>query len=248
MKLQDIFSQLSTGEFSQLAIGGQDSGVVNDKNYKQIINHINLGLATLYRRFHLKENRLTLQLQPNQTVYQLQSKFAVNNRRSRETVRTIIDTAAEPFNDDIIKIKKVLTDAGEEVVLNDQENHYSFMTPSMNILSVPKGVTGTDPDLPDWLKTNTLTVVYQANHPLVTIPLGLFDPNRTEMELPYSHLDALLYFIASRVHNPVGMTNEFHAGNNYNAKFEAACAELEMMNLRVDQGSQVNRMRRGGWA
>ena len=67
------------------------------------------------------------------------------------------------------------------------------------------------------------------------------------MELPDAYLEALLYFVASRINNPIGMTNEFHAGNSYAAKYEQECARLEMLNLEVDQGYQNTRLRAGGW-
>ena len=71
--------------------------------------------------------------------------------------------------------------------------------------------------------------------------------NETEIELPYSHLEALLYFIASRVHNPIGMANEFHAGNSWAAKYEHECVRLEQLNLRVDQGEDNTNFCRNGW-
>jgi len=67
------------------------------------------------------------------------------------------------------------------------------------------------------------------------------------VQLPDSHLEALLFFVASRVNNPIGMTNEFNAGNSYAAKFEAACQALEEQGLQVDQDSQNTRLHRGGW-
>ncbi len=65
--------------------------------------------------------------------------------------------------------------------------------------------------------------------------------------MPYSHLEPLLYYVASRINNPIGMANEFHAGNSYAAKYEKSCQELEMVNLRVDQGSQNTKLRQKGF-
>lgn len=48
-------------------------------------------------------------------------------------------------------------------------------------------------------------------------------------------------------HNPIGMTGEFNAGNNYSAKYEMACQAIENLNLRVDQDSQNTRRRSKGW-
>lgn len=247
MKLQEIFDQLSTNELSQLAIGGQPAGVINSHNYKQILNHINLALTTLYRRFHLKEGQIQVALQPDTSVYVLKSDYAVSAQRSKQAVRYIVDSTAAPFHDDVIKIKRVLTDLGYEMPLNNVDNPISCLTPSLTTLAVPDVLLHPTSKTPKELITSHLGVTYQAAHPVLTLPLGLFDPHRVEIELPYSHLQALLYFVASRVNNPVGMGQEFNAGNNYAARFEAECKGLEAANIEIDQSSQPNRLRRHGF-
>lgn len=247
MKLSEIFTQLTYGELSQLNLGGAEAGEISAANYPRIIPHVNLGLTALYKRFMLKEGRLTIALQTGRSTYPLISTYAVANRRSRETAPFIMDTTAEPFQDDIHKVESVYTDYGYEMGLNDESDVYSCFTPSAHILRVPSAVVAESFDLPEKLKTTSLTVVYRANHPPIVIKEGLFDPTRIEVELPYSHLEPLLLFIASRVNNPIGMTNEFHAGNSYAAKYEASCMQLEQTNLRVDQGSQNTKLEKGGW-
>lgn len=247
MKLSEIFTQLTAGELSQLSIGGSADGKIAETSYPKIIPHVNLALTALYKRFPLKEGVLTINLQPGRTTYPLSIAYAVANRRSRETVRYIKDSATEPFIEDVLKIERVYADSGKEMGLNDESDPYACFTPTATTLRVPASVVLRASSLPDELKTNNLRVVYRANHPLIVMGLAGFDPERVDVELPYSHLEPLLYYIASRVHNPTGMTNEFHAGNNYQAKYENSCLELEMKNLRIDQGSQNTRLERAGW-
>jgi len=71
MKLSEVFSQLSNGELNQVSIGGQSQGVINDYNNKIIVNHINLGLANLHQRFHLKDGTLSLSTEVGKTDYLL---------------------------------------------------------------------------------------------------------------------------------------------------------------------------------
>lgn len=248
MKLQEIFDQLSAGEFEQISIGGQARGVINEANYRQVLTHINLGLTQLFTRFHLKEGRVKVAHQPGLYTYHLSSAYAVAGRRAGTNTRYILDSTEVPFKDDILKVTKVLCEFGWEMGLNDAANPLSAMTPTLTTLVLPALAVDHDPSrTPYWLRGDKSTVVYRATHPLLAVGLGIFDPTRIEIELPYSHLQALLYFIASRVNNPIGMTNEFHAGNNYAAKFEQACRELEAENIQVDQGSQENRLLRNGW-
>ena len=247
MKLKEIFDQLTHGELSQLSIGGAEAGAIDPANYGRVLSHVNMGLTALYKRFPLKESRLTIELQTGMTTYPINSNFAVNSRRSRESVRFIKDLAVEPFKDDIHKIERVYTSTGYEMGLNDETDPFSVFTPSATVLRVPALVVAGSVDLPDELKTETLEVVYRANHPIIVQGIGLFEPDRIDVELPYSHLEALLFYVASRVHTPTGMTNETNMGNTYYQKYEASCQQLEISNLRVDQGSQNSRLYRNGW-
>ena len=237
MKLSEVFSQLTYGELSQLNLGGAAAGSIDVGNYPQVVAHVNLGLLALYKRFHLKEGRLNFTLKSGVSYYPLDTE---------EDVRFVQNKGEEEFADDILKVERVLTAAGYELGLNDLEDVYACTTPSDKMLRVPLAIAAQGMDLPSQLKTPTLTVVYRAQHPMLVVTAA-FNPAKVVVELPYTHLEALLLYVASRVHNPIGMTNEFHAGNSYAAKFEQACQQLELQNLRVDQGSQSNRLQRNGW-
>lgn len=236
MKLSEIFNQLTHGEFSQLQIGGGEAGIIAEDDYAGVIAHINLGLTALYRRFPLKEGRVILRPQPDQREYLLASRFAVSNTRSTEPVRYLIDTPALPFKEDtLIKVEKVLDLDECELLLNETGDPESCFTPSLNTIRIPKEAT------------NDMVLVFRQNHPQISVGFGYIDPVRTEIDLPYPYLEALLYFVASRAHNPIGMQNEFHKGNSYYAKYEGVCAELERMNVQADRTTENNRFTRNGW-
>lgn len=247
MKLQEVFDQLTHGELSNLSIGGNEAGVISPANYNRLVPHVNLGLTALYKRFPLKEGRLILELQSTRTTYPIHSNYAVSSRTSRETVRYIKDSTAAPFKDDIHKIERVYTDKGLEFGLNDESDPYGMFTPSATVLRVPADIAAQVIGLPDELKSPRVELVYRANHPLIVADGADLEPDSIELELPYSHLEPLLLFIASRVHTPTGMTNETNMGNTYFQKYEASCQQLELTNLRVDQGSQNDRLYRNGW-
>lgn len=246
MKLKEVFDQLTYGELSQMAIGGNAMGEISEANYPAVIAHIRLALTALYKRFPLKENRMVLQLQQGVLQYEINSKFAVSNTKSKSPLKYILDET-NSFKDDILKIERVYTGRGYELSLNEGSDALTLTTPSAFVLRVPTAIVHKLPDTPEHFLTDTLELVYRANHPMIEVGLGYFDPERIEIELPYSHLEPLLLFVASRMNNPAGMSNEFHAGNSYYAKYEAACQQLEQYNLRVDQGSQSTGIQRGGW-
>jgi hypothetical protein len=247
MTLQELFDQFSYGELSQLSIGGQPAGTINYLNWANLIPHINLGLTTLYKRFELKKSELLVQLVAGRTSYRLHSDFSILSfRGGSSVVRYIVDTRAARFADDILKIEQVLTDDGVAFKLNDANDEFSLSTTSMTTLALPQTVADQSSEIPVDLLTENLKVVYRADHPKLIMRDDL-DPERTYLELPYSHLEALLWFVASRIHNPIGMGQEFNAGNTYYAKFEAECQRLQNEGLEIDQGAQSTRLSQKGW-
>lgn len=225
MTLQDIFDQLTYGELSQLSIGGGEAGAISEANYGRVLAHINLALTALYKRFPLKEDRVRIPVVHNQLVYP-----------------TLIVAPS------LLKIERVLTDTDFELALNDEADAYSVFTPTASSLRVPADIVNQIVDLPDRYKTAGLMVVYRANHPKIVQSLGYFDPTRVKVQLPDSHMEPLLLYVASRMNTPMG-TGQFEgqAGNNYYAKYEASCQSIETSNLKVDQGSQNTRLRSNGW-
>jgi len=238
MKLSEVFSQLAYGELVQLGVINETGDSILPSKYGQMVAHINLGLSALYKRFPLKESRVVIRLQKGKVTYLLNSE---------EDTLFIENTDSPEFIDDIHKIERVYTSAGVEFPLNDESSEYSCFTPSMTTLRVPYAVVNTSVDVHKDFITDNITIVYRAAHPKIIYKDTGFKPKDIEIELPSSHLEPLLLYVASRINNPIGMTNEFHAGNSYYAKYEKACQDLEIQNIRVDQGKQNNRLRANGW-
>jgi hypothetical protein len=247
MKLKEIFDQLTYGELSQLSIGGDEQGTISPANYSRILAHVNLGLTALYKRFPIKEGRVVVQLVPPRTDYPIESRYAAANPRSREAVRYVLDTPQARFKDDILKIERVYGETGYEFSLNDLNDWYSLRTPTATTLHVPFAIVSPSTELPEALVTETLEIAYRANHPILVAEDGDIDPEEVNIELPYSHLEPLLLFVASRVHTPIGMQGEGAGANIYMQKYEMACQQIEQLNLRRDQDSQSDRLRRNGW-
>lgn len=235
MLLSEVFTQLAYGELSQLNLAGDVPGTIKDDKREQVLAHVVMGLTALYSRFDLKMGEVKFELQAGRINYPM---------TTAEDVR--FDESEEDFLDDVLKIESVQTEEGFELSLNDKANKYSCFTSSALVLRVPSAIAAKSADLPSDLQTDKLVVGYRAKHPEIKMSAAT-RPTSTEIELPASHLAALLYYVASRVNNPIGMSNEFHAGNSYAAKYEKACQELEVQNLQIDQGQQNERLVRNGW-
>lgn len=245
MTLQDIYDQLSYGELSNLfaAANGIDdtTGLMPSSSYPKILPSIQLGLTELHKRFFLREGQFYVELQPFTRAYLFSDKYAVSNSRSTADPKYILDTD-EPFSNNLFKIERLLGTYREEVyeiAMNERGDPSSIMTPRYDRIIVP-----TDPELAPWLKETTqIDVRYRADHPEINTALANAAPSTVQIELPPTHLEALLFYIASRLHNPIGMTPEtVHEGNNYFQRFLASCEELKMQNYEIDDADENTKL------
>jgi hypothetical protein len=245
MNLHEVFDQLSYGELSQLYIGGLEGSTgIRNVDRVQVTNHIQLGLTAIYKRFRLLEGILTLNLQTDVTDYVITKDFIASNTYSIEAVKYLTDDPVFPYENNLLKIEEVKDDLGTHQDINNKDNIYSLMTRSPTHLHVPSGIvtlTYRDPVI------TTLTLVYRANHPLIDIELAQLSPDEVVLRLPDAYLQALLYYVASRAHNPAGMSNEFHAGNSWYAKYESECLKLEAQNYQADNTNLSTQFERRGF-
>ncbi|MCD1628474.1 hypothetical protein [Marinobacter shengliensis] len=241
MVLQDIFDQLTHGELSQVFVGNAEGEGIREEDKLRMISHIQLGLTALHKRFLLKERQLTVELVPNKSVYVLKQAFAQSNDESEEPIKYIHD-AEFPFKDDLLKVERVVTDKGTALSINDYFDEDTVRTASYNTLVLPS-FDAWEPSL----KPTKLVITYRADHHKINKIVGQFISFKEEIDLPVTHLEALLYFVASRVMNPVGIAGEFHEGNNYAQKYEQACMELEQHGHQLNSQSSNSRFDYNGW-
>lgn len=238
MKLSEIFTQLAYGELVQMGVLNKTRDGILPAKYGQLVAHVNLGLNVLFKRFNLKESSTLITLMASKLTYALNT--------DSDTI--FMETMEIPeFKNNITKIERVYTSSDYELSLNDESDEYSCFTPELTVLRVPLVITKQSNDLPADLKTKNLRIVYRASHPVIEYTSTGFNPALVEVELPSSHLEPLLYFIASRANNPMGMSAGYHAGDGYFGKYEKACMELEVRNIRVDQGKQNSKLLMHGW-
>lgn len=237
MTLQDIFDDLAYGELSQVVMGGfnADQQGIPVEQRKRVFSHVVIGLTELHKRFLLREQVLRIDLVSGQTMYQLERRFAKSNTQSREVVKYINDTA-DPWNTELFMIERVYDDQGKELLLNAIDNADSVRTPTYKSLVLPSSYAGTFID-----------VVCRADHTRISPHMIEEGAAQIEVHLPRSHLQALLLFIASRVHNPIGIQQEFHQGNNFLQKFEIECERLKLGHNETQQENEVSRFTRNGW-
>lgn len=185
MTLQDIFDQIEGTELRNLYIGSSSGGHIATSDYPTIINHINLGLIELYKKFPIKFRELTLQLYDYITLYDL-----ITDRT--ESVGTlsplyIIDGSLEPayqFTGDILLITNVYNEVGDEFPLNDMNIETSIMTPEPNVIQMQYPAS-----------ENTLSIIYRCMPQRIDNTTTLLT---TSVPLPLQFLEAISAWIGYR--------------------------------------------------
>ena len=244
MKLIELYNHLAFSELSQLNLIDTTTYLVKEEHYDKVLYAIKLGLTALHTRFPLKEEELSIKLISGKYSYLIDKKHSII---SDPTNGYILDTESNRYKNTLLKIERVINEIDIEYHLNNESDEYSIHTPNLNTINIHKDIVDKGSEVPEDLKAAELKIVYRANH--VDLPIGYngYDATQVEIDLPQSYVEALLYYVGSRIHNPLGMLNDFNSGNNYALKYERACVELDKNNLRVDQLNQNSRLHRNGW-
>jgi len=217
MYLEDIYKGLLTSEFSQLDMGTIDEGEILElceEDKVKLFPSIERGLIQLFKRFRLKQSTTVIQMVSGQETYNLKE-----------------------FVSDIIKIEEVFgSDQTKPLPLNKKGVSNSLSTPNMTSLCVPLVLI----DQP--LQNQPLVQVivhYQAAHKILEED-SPYMASGVELELPDEYINAICYFVASCVFNPMGMQQEHHSGNYYASKYEEECQRLQGEGLQIDTNHEIS--------
>jgi len=218
MKLSGIFKRLVSGEFHRHSLG-EDlvDGSINPDHYSLVLPMINMGIDTLHTRFILREEEVIVRLQEWITTYTLHTDHAMYNNSDTTGLkpRYLHDSSLYPFQNTIIKILTIHNEMGQERFINDSNQQYAIHLNNHNTFQHP---------YPD--KENAVSVVYQSTLPDIELT-NTFDPDKIEVDMGIPYIEALCYFVATRVH--IGMNDQETMAemNAFTAKYERSIALLQ---------------------
>lgn len=217
MQLNTLFSNLSFGELSNLAIGGDGSGVIPQEHRPKLVAYTNQSLKVLFSRFNLLERELVLQQDSGITNYPLHVKYAVSANDPTVAIKYINDSGMEPFTGDLVKIQRLFDELGEELPVNDPTQVNSLYIPQFDVVQIPEPVDG-----------NSTFVMYQATHKVI---IGNIPDE--EINIPPVLEMALQAHVAYRVFS--GMNGPEHL-----AKSQEQLQRYEMICQMTDQKDLAN--------
>jgi hypothetical protein len=241
MIVSELFSKLSYGQLSSLAIGMDGAGSIAEAGKPAIVHHLNDALSKLYSSFMLKEKDLQLLMEYTITIYHLQPRFAytyvptgaiTGGRRSDdEYYRYIMDLPTAPFKGDVLKIHAVFDAEGNNIPLNDSADINSVFTPQANVLQVPRPI-----------QSQTLSVLYQAKH------IPIIGDLQEQIEIPNVLEEALLSWIAYKVFSAMGTEQSTSKAQEHRAAYDSEIARVIVQDLVGTSVSTSNsRFENRGW-
>ena len=231
MKVSDLFQDLSLQELSNLSLSGEGSGEIEFSKQNMIVGYTNAALLRLHTRFFLKENFITLEMVEDVTDYKLTSEHAVSNTTVGPT-KYIIDSDCCIFDDDILKIMRVVDDCGRVYQINDSDSCNIVTTPKPDVLRIMRPMAG-----------RKMTIFYQAKHD--KLEFGVLN---AEIDIPDVLHEALRSYIAHLTFNNMnGQENAARAQIHLN-KYDSICQEIRDMDLMNARASMTtHKFHDRGW-
>ena len=240
MKLSEIFSQLTYGELKQLNVGGYELGSIESKDYREIVNHINLALSSLYTKFPLKESSLLLRTKKGRINYELSNQYALT---VNPVDGHIVDSLTNPFTSDILRIGKVYGVSGLELPVNDPAADFPVMLSSYNTLRLPWVASD------EYVDGTELMVEYRAKPAWIAVPNPATNLDLTkDVPIPDMFMEPLLVYVEYRIHKAKGGQDGLAQAAMAKQNYEAMCAELLAQNVLNSSNAVTNtKLELNGW-
>lgn len=224
MNLGELFANLSYRELNDLALGHEGAGTIREEDQEKLRSMVQSALTEIYSKKTVKVGYVRIQVQENIRTYALDPRHRVSDTDPANTAaRYILDSLAEPFTGDVIKIKSVAreddpsTDAFEGAGV--RVNHLSRAS---QIGIQPDAANSLDPLAPPSIRMvefdtfrieapvpgEILRVEYQADHPRLSVPVDLKD----RIKIPPQLQEALQVRVASAAY--AASNNELHVARS----------------------------------
>ncbi len=216
MNITDLFKNLSYGELSNLKIGMEGAGDIEETKKPKIVHYANNALMRLYSKFLLKEADLIIEQAAHIMYYKLDSAYNYTAEDPPALQRQYIrDHPDRPYRDDAIKILRVVDIHGSTLPLNDHDRSDSVFTPQPTVLQVPYPI-----------EMEPLGILYQARH----VPLVYTAPD-TRIDVPPSLEKALTSYIAYETFSHMNGPEHAAKAKEHLTIFNEICGEVSEKDL-----------------
>lgn len=224
MKLQELFNELAIGELSNLAFAR--TGTIDPASHGKVVIAINVALNDIFSRIPLAEKEVLIETLDWKSIYFIRKEHA----RTDSTPgfqKYIIDTPANPFLGDLVKVLGVSNEIGDPLPMNDAEQWASVFLPAFD--TVQFNHPGAK---------QIFSVQYQALHPKL-VATGENYLNQV-LRVPTVLMDMVKLKTASTLLAPMGGQNETAKAQVLEAKYEGRHTSMVLKNDVGDTGVNTN--------
>ena len=113
MQLGDLFANLSYGSLSNLAIGGEGSGVIPAQHEPRLVSLTNQALKLLSGKFLMCEKEVIIRAIEGRAIYPLEYEFAESNTAATGD-KFIVDTVEQPFMEDVVTVLEIYDELNQD--------------------------------------------------------------------------------------------------------------------------------------
>lgn len=233
IKLTELYKSLALSVLNNTSVITDDKKDIEPDKKEYILEFINEGLTRLHSRFPLKTNNVFVEMREGRTEYPLLARYSfMGFDPALAQYPFIMDSASNPFKEDVIKILMVYDSEGQRRGLNDNHNPHGLFTPRPDTLQCIRP-----------RHCEVLTVTYQAKHPTVTV-----DGENQEIDLPDTLLPALKYWVAYSYYTGLNTAESTSKAAEYLQMYESICGEVKDYDLGSSSESSTNTLfERRGW-
>ena len=199
MKLKQLLKLLSISELSNLYwVDKQEECGIRQEYQDSTVMFVYEGLNKIYSNYYLKEDSIYCEIIEGKVTYDITSDHLMGKELEADYDHYLWKTGDLPFNDDILRIVRIIDSTGRLLPLNNPEKFNSVFTPLYNRIHV----NNLDEE-------DELEIIYAAKHP----PLSLEED--TVIELPVSLIPALRAYVAYMVHMNMNTDNAVQNAQKY---------------------------------
>lgn len=238
MQLSDLYEQLSQGELRHMFAGLDGSGEIDYSDQARIINFANRGLKRLYTRFVHSRGYVDIQLDAEISNYSLTNKHAVSNVDVANLApRYILDSVADPFTGDMVKVLAVRNEGSEyesqkDLRINDRGGSPKVKTVTYNQIYIKDPTEDFIQYAEDGIVK--LSIEYQKLHSIIPTDAD----ETTEITLLPLLEEALVFFVAGRVFSAIPSESNTIQAQTCFKEYERLCLMTEEDDLVQESSSE----------
>lgn len=224
MKLKQLLLELAVGDLSSMSFA--KTGDIDPASHFKVVNAINVALNDIFSRVLLSEKEVLVETLDWKHVYHIRPEHARMNN-TPGYLKYIIDTPANRFTGDLVKVMGVSNEVGDPLPMNDAEQWASVFVPAFD--TVQFNHPGAK---------QVFSVHYQALHPKLTVEGH--DYLEQEVRVPPVLIDLVKMKTASTILAPMGGQTETLKAQTLEANYESRHQNLVLKNEIGDTSLTTN--------